>query len=380
MKVHLYLKSFPPDGQAKGGMEKAVAGLAGGIVAAGGQAVVLCEDPQIEQTILSPDGFEIRCFRDTHKPRAIHIAGGLRDYVSSELNSNSIVVLNAIFHPSVARFAAILRGKRIPYLVAPHDPYHDSIFTKKPHVKWPYWYLIERPMLRGAAAVQVLDERHGQLLRARGVTTPIIEVINGLRESDIPPLDGLSFRSEGRARLLFLGRIDRVNKGLDLLIDAFTQAADHHDIDLTLQGPDAGDLATLQAQASASRHADRITFLPPDFQTSPATLIGRFDLFVISSRFEGFSLAAMEAMLAARPILITDIAGLAPHIRRSGCGTVADATIESLRDAILTTMAQRANWPTMGLAGRTYALEHFRWLTIAAKALADYHRLIPGLK
>ena len=41
----------------------------------------------------------------------------------------------------------------------------------------------------------------------------------------------------------------------------------------------------------------------------------RHDLFVLPSRFEGFGLSALEAMLAARPVLVSDVAGLAPHIR-----------------------------------------------------------------
>jgi glycosyltransferase involved in cell wall biosynthesis len=264
----------------------------------------------------------------------------------------------------------------VPYIVAPHDPYHASIFVKNAWRKWPYWYLVERPMLRRAAAVQVLDKRHGELLRQRGVQTPAIEVINGYRESDVPPLDQLQFRASGTAQLLFLGRIESINKGLDLLIAAFNEVAEQADIALTIQGPDAGDLPALKAQAAASKHGNRIRFLPPDFQTSPAILAAASDLFVIPSRFEGFSLAAMEAMLAARPVLITDIAGLAPHIRASGAGVVALSTIPSLRDGLLNLLSRRSDWKSIGLAGRTYARAHFRWPRIGAEALADYQKLI----
>jgi len=374
MKIHLYLKDFRPLERPTGGMEKAVAGLAGGIVASGGEAILLCES-DADHTIQTPEGYTIRCFRNDHKRKHLHLARGLRRYVESELNSASLVVLNAIFHPSVALFARLLRRHRVPYVVAPHDPYHESIFVKNAHLKWPYWYLIERPMLRRAAAVQVLDRRHGDLLRQRGVRTPVIEVINGYREADVLPVEEIKFRDSGTARLLFLGRIESINKGLDLLIDAFNQAAETADVELTIQGPDAGDLAALKAQAAALKHGNRIHFLPPDFKTSPAKLACAFDLFVIPSRFEGFSLAAMEAMLAARPVVISDIAGLAPHVRAAGCGVVVDATVESIRDGIRSLLARRADWPTMGMAGRAYALDRFRWPRIAAEAMAAYQNL-----
>ena len=267
MKVHLYLKDFNPVERPSGGMEKAVAGLAGGIIASGGDAIILCE-ADADHTIQAPEGFTIRCFRNDHKRKRLHLAEGLKRYVDSEMNGSSLVVLNAIFHPSVARFAGLLHRRGIPFIVAPHDPYHDTIFVKNALVKWPYWYLIERPMLRRASAVQVLDRRHGELLRKRGVETPVIEVINGYRETDVLPADEICYRTGGTTRILFLGRIESINKGLDLLIDVFSEVAETADVDLTLQGPDAGDLAALKAQAASVKHGNRIQFLPPDFKTS----------------------------------------------------------------------------------------------------------------
>ena len=97
---------------------------------------------------------------------------------------------------------------------------------------------------------------------------------------------------------------------------------------------------------------------------------------MIPSRFEGFSLAAMEAMLAGRPIVISDIAGLAPHIRLSGGGVVVDSTVPSIRDGIRNLLNRQPDWPAIGSAGRAYALKHFRWTRIAAEALSHYRQLV----
>jgi glycosyltransferase involved in cell wall biosynthesis len=374
MKIHLYLKDFRPTEAAKGGMEKAVTGLAGGIVACGGEVTILCES-DADHTIKAREGYEIRCFRNDYKRKRWNLADGLVRYVEAEMNSDSVVVLNAIFHPSVARLARVLRKRGISYVVAPHDPYHSSIFLKNACLKWPYWYLAERPMLRHAAAVQVLDMRHGELLRERGVKTPVIEVINGYRESDVVGESEIAYRSGGTARVLFLGRIESINKGLDLLVDAFDGVAESADAELTIQGPDGGDLGALQAQARGLKHGGRIRFLPPDFTTSPAKIAAGYDVFVIPSRFEGFSLAAMEAMLAGRPVVISDIAGLAPHVRAAGCGVVVDANVGSIRDGLLSVLKRRSEWEAMGMAGRRYALERFKWERIAREAMEEYGRL-----
>src|SRR5206468_612310 len=104
---------------------------------------------------------------------------------------------------------------------------HPTIFQKNAKMKWPYWYLFERPMLRRALAVQVLDRRHGDLLKDRGVRTPIVEVVNGY--SDVPALESLPFRTDGPPKLLYLGRFESLNKGLDLLLTAFDQIAETSD-------------------------------------------------------------------------------------------------------------------------------------------------------
>ena len=84
----------------------------------------------------------------------------------------------------------------------------------------------------------------------------------------------------------------------------------------------------------------------------------------------------MEAMLAARPVVISDIAGLAPHVARAGAGVVVDSNVESIRDGLLKMLDLRKEWPAMGRAGRRYALEHFQWDHIAAKAVKDYQLLV----
>ncbi|MBV8780829.1 MAG: glycosyltransferase, partial [Phycisphaerae bacterium] len=319
MKIHLYLKDFRPTEKAESGMEKAIAGLAAGLAANGIEANLLCES-DADLTIPSPDGYTIRSFKNVLKRRHLHLAPGLQEYARAQIGKDSLVILNAIFHPSVARFAALLRRLKRPYVISPHDPYHPTIFIKNAKMKWPYWYFVERPMLRKAAAVQVLDPRHEQYLADRGVQTKVIAVGLGVTPHEVPPPSSISFNGEGPAKLLFLGRIETINKGLDLLIDAFDGVASQHDAVLTIQGPNLGDLDLLKAKAARKFASSRITFLPPDFTATASQIIARHDLFVLPSRFEGFSFAAMEAMLAARPVIITDIAGLSPHIRAANAG------------------------------------------------------------
>src|SRR5450432_1118045 len=165
-------------------------------------------------------------------------------------------------------------------------------------------------MLKQARAVQVLDFRHAEWLRALGVHTPIIEVLNGYAPEDVRPESALEWRSEGRARLLYLGRIDYHNKGLDILLDAFSQLNGQIDAQLTLQGPDWGDLAAMIRRAGKLGLGDRVQFRQPDFDKPSAEISSEHDVFLLPSRFEGFGLSALEAMLAGRVLMVSNVAGI----------------------------------------------------------------------
>jgi glycosyltransferase involved in cell wall biosynthesis len=231
-------------------------------------------------------------------------------------------------------------------------------------------------MLRRARAVQVLDDRHADFLKRLGVQTQIIATCNGFSPEDVCPAERLRWSVDGAIKLLFLGRIDAFNKGLDLLIQAMPGALERAGARLTIQGPDWGDLDELQKLARQRESApDIIRFLPPDYQKRPWQIIAEHDVLCLPSRFEGFGLAALEAMLAARVLVVSEIAGIARHVRASGCGVVVEPSAEAICDSVSSLISRRHQWKEMGLAGREYALKNLQWDRIAEDALREYVRL-----
>lgn len=376
MRIHVYLRDFPPDGvELNSGIIKAVHGLAVGFVRNGANVTILCDGPRTS-VVQSPEGFDIRCFaRDGGLANGAATIPRALDHYIETCDDPGIFLLNSVFSPNVYLVSRACLRRRIPYIVAPHDPYHPTIFMTRSYLKWPYWYLRERPMLCEAAAVQVLDMRHAEWLRAYGVHTPVIEVRNGFAPEDVQPLDSLTWRLDGPPRLLYLGRIDSHNKGLDFLIEAFAQLSNQTDARLTLQGPDWRDKEAMVRLAQRLNMSDRIDFRLPDY-TKPAALItAEHDIFLLPSRFEGFGLSALEAMLSGRVVLVSDVAGIAPHVRASGCGIVIPADVQHVRSALLELLSMRPRWKEMGLAGREYALKHLRWDQIAAETMEEYRQL-----
>jgi glycosyltransferase involved in cell wall biosynthesis len=378
MRLFVYLQDFPSNGETPHlGICKAVHGLAQGFAENGHQVVVLCEGEEDAVRQLAP-GYEMRCVGGTLPARLYgSVSSGLRNFVL-ENSQDSLFVLNGIFHPGVCALASLLRQLNLPYIVAPHDPYHPTIFSKNSLLKWPYWYLRERPMLSGAKAVQVLDVRHGQWLARLGIEVPVIEVTNGYAPTDVLPEEQLKWHYDERPSAMFMGRIDSHNKGLDVLIDAVAAIPADTRPRLVIQGPDWGDRAALVAQAQQLGIESDVSFPEADFDTPSPSLIARHDLFCLVSRFEGFGLAALEAMLAGRVVIVSEIAGISPHVRASGCGIVVNPTVRSVHEGIAEMLRLRPHWPEMGKAGREYAIEHLRWGRIAENTWNEYQQLMYG--
>ncbi|MGH8125315.1 MAG: glycosyltransferase family 4 protein [Rhodanobacteraceae bacterium] len=159
------------------------------------------------------------------------------------------------------------------------------------------WRALGRPLYRRAAAVVAQTRRGADELEATlGCTVKVIpnpvESGCGDSASGIPAATD-PVRCGSSRTLLAVGRLVP-KKGFDLLIDAFARIADRHpDWKLVILGE--GRLRGILTQAiAAHRLADRIAL--PGFDKFIREAMRRADLFVLSSRGEGFPNVLLEAM------------------------------------------------------------------------------------
>jgi glycosyltransferase involved in cell wall biosynthesis len=379
MTLYFYVRYFPPhQAPVQNGVVKAVHGLAAGLAACGEAVTVLSEGPQaaIVQTAF---GYGHRCFGRTDDRVALPLAPDLRRFVQTQMTSQDRVILNGGFHLGVYAVARSLQAQGIPYVMAPHLSYDAAMFAKSPYRKWLYWQLCERHVLQAAAAIQVFDARQAGCLHQRGITTPTLTVQNGFDPQMLVARSDLRWRSgQTPAQLLFFGRLCRHTKGLDLLLQAFAGLPESPSPapELVMQGEDGGDRARLVQMARSLGIADRVQFRAADYRTPTAQLMAQADIVCLPSRSEGFGLAALEGMLAGRVLLVSATAGIAQHVRDSGCGVVVKPNPAAIQAGLNQLLQCRDEWPAMGLRGRQQAIDHLPWSQIAQQVRPQYQALI----
>ncbi len=103
----------------------------------------------------------------------------------------------------------------------------------------------------------------------------------------------------------------RIEKGIDLLIEAFAQLIHKTERNFRLllvgDGPDRNDLEALAVKLSCK---EKIVFYGVAEWEEAMQLMARMDLVVVPSRFEGFGLSAAEAMAMGKLLICSNAFGL----------------------------------------------------------------------
>lgn len=156
---------------------------------------------------------------------------------------------------------------------------------------------IERRGLRLYRNFVVLNDVDGALVRAAHPGASITVIPNGV---DVPAEEP----GDDTGPILFLGRIDVRQKGLDLLL---TAVADEQALRLDIAGSGtAAEVKRLHALIPPSA-ADRVRLLGRVEGERKAALLRGCRFVVVPSRYETFSITALEALSYGKPVVHFDL-------------------------------------------------------------------------
>jgi glycosyltransferase involved in cell wall biosynthesis len=131
--------------------------------------------------------------------------------------------------------------------------------------------------------------------------------------------------------LLFLSRF-HPKKGLDLLLPAFAQVQKEVPDSVLLMAGDGEPtyVTQLKKQAHSLGIADKIVWMGFLEGREKLETMNAADIFVLPSYSENFGIAAVEAMAAGLPVVVSDQVGIHHEVERATAGKITSCCIEDL--------------------------------------------------
>jgi phosphatidylinositol alpha-mannosyltransferase len=224
---------------------------------------------------------------------------------------------------------------------------------------------IERRGLRRYRRVVVLNSADARKVAAASPRTEVIRQVNGVRLPADVTADG------GGDAVLFLGRIDVEQKGLDLLVHAHASLhvnARAHTDRWTASPPSLliAGAGTPGQERALDQLLDRWRRDAPGLRVERLGRVGgegkdsllrRCAVLVMPSRFETFGLAALEGMAYGKPVLVFDLPQLA-WIPEGAAVRVPGFDVDALARALRELVTDRELRARLGRCGRQAALAH----------------------
>lgn len=150
-----------------------------------------------------------------------------------------------------------------------------------------------------------------------------------------------------------VGRLEQ-QKGFDILVRALSKI---ESASLVLVG-DGSEREALHELAGDVGVADRVVWA--GWSDNARSHFGSFDVFALPSRFEGFPLVMLEALLARSAVVAAEVGDVADAIRDGETGLlVPSEDSDALSDAIRRLLADEDLRRRLGEQGRRLVLERF---------------------
>lgn len=353
----------------RGGLERMVIDLVAAQHAAGHRCRVACLfEPGALAHELAVLGIEVQ---------ACHKRGGLDTGALARLRVWLRAAPGAVVHThnANAHYHTVAAGLGLPLARIVNTRHGMGAARPGSRGEWLY----RRSMRRTDAVAAVCEAARAQFAQ-QGVRPRrrLLAVPNGIR------VETFSQASDERRAALrnvlglapgtrIVGTVGRLNPVKDqaTLLRAFARVhAGAADTVLVLVG-DGALRGALQAQAAALGIGDAVRFLGD--RSDVRQLLQGFDLFVLSSLSEGYSMALLEACASGLPIVATDVGGNREIVVDGRNGAIVAASDDAaLADAIAALLREPARAAQMGQAGRDWALREASIATMAARYDALY--------
>jgi len=172
--------------------------------------------------------------------------------------------------------------------------------------------------------------------------------------------------------LLFLGRLHPI-KGADLLLESFSKIGSQFpNAVLVMAGPDEHGLQSqFKRRVQNAGLANRVLFPGMVSGRLKLDLLARADLFCLPSVAEGFSMAILEALASATPVMISPKCHF-PEVANSGIGWIVERSVEKWAHSLANVLREPFQLSDMGERALNSVKSSYTWEVVTTKLEKTY--------
>lgn len=252
----------------------------------------------------------------------------------------------------------------IPVIYTPHG---WSIGDRISRAQGALFLRAERTAARWGDAIVCVCEYERRLALAKSVASgdKLHVIHNGV--ADVPP-ELRARPADGPPRIVAVARFEPPKDHATLLEALARLAGEAWELELVGDGP---QLEAIRALAARLGIAGRVRFA--GYAQDPATVLSAAQLFVLSSRSEGFPRSILEAMRAGLPVVASNVGGVGEAVIQGENGVVVEAgDVEGWAAAIRRMIGDAPARARFGAASRAAYEARFRLERTVAQTSALY--------
>jgi glycosyltransferase involved in cell wall biosynthesis len=247
------------------------------------------------------------------------------------------------------------KKKKLPFLITPHELNYTESLHKKAFERFfnVYW----KKILKNNNVISRTRQQM-ELFKAIGCGS-VFYVPCGVNYKGIKRArKGFreKYNIEGKM-ILSIGRLSR-HKRFDEIIEALPD-----DATLVIAGADWGDEANLRMKAKGKN----VIFTGRISEEDKNSALKEADVYVSSSRREGFSMTLIEALGAGLPVISTPV-GVAPELPRKYCILYEAGNVRQLNELIVS-CGKKTSAPG-------FVKKYYSWDAVADKTYKVYESLL----
>lgn len=329
--------------------------------------------------LINHEGVPVRFFPQVTWLRKYGFSTECRRWLKQNARNYDIIHTHAVLSPFSSVAMGCARKQGVPYLIRPLGVLSPWSLTQGKWKKRLFVRLIDRANLARAAAIHCTSEKEALDVEAlhlgpkarvipHGVTVPIecAQATDKLRAMvGAGPSDRL---------IVFIGRL-HPKKGLDLLLTALAKCG-RSDFKLVLAGEgDSAFVESLKQLAATLNLSDKLHLIGFVSGDAKDVLLQGADLFALTSHHENFALAALEALAAGTPVLLSNNVDLAPVVVSNKLGWVSTLELESITSCLKEFFRSGMPDADFPVRARNLVEQQYSW-THQARQLESLYRSI----